>query len=94
MWALSQWFFKDVGFKFEKDVCNGCHDLLTMACSLKNIAQDFLPITGLIGKKSCKKQKKNIRKKKLLSIMHKTKKLLKKSQESIIKTCHKKKRQD
>ena len=32
-------------------------------------------ITGLIDKKSCKKQKKNILKKKLLSIMHKTKKL-------------------
>ena len=32
------WFLKDVGFKFEKHVCNGCHDLLTMAYSLKNIA--------------------------------------------------------
>ena len=32
-------------------------------------------IAGLIGKKSCKKQKKNIPKKKLLNIMHKTKKL-------------------
>ena len=32
------WFFKDVGFKFEEHVCNGCHDLLTMAYSLKNIA--------------------------------------------------------
>ena len=32
------WFFKDVGFKFQKHVCNGCHDLLTMAYSLKNIA--------------------------------------------------------
>ena len=31
------WFFKDVGFKFEKHVCNGCHDLLTIAYSLKNI---------------------------------------------------------
>ena len=31
-------FFKDVGFKFEEHVCNGCHDLLTMAYSLKNIA--------------------------------------------------------
>ena len=28
------WFFKDVGFKFEEHV-NKCHDLLTMACSLK-----------------------------------------------------------
>ena len=32
------WFFKDVGFKFEGNVCNRCHDLLTMAHSLKNIA--------------------------------------------------------
>ena len=32
------WFFKDVGFKFEQHVCNKCHDLLTMAHSLKNIA--------------------------------------------------------
>ena len=30
------WFFKDVGFKFEEHVCNRCHDLLTMAYSLKN----------------------------------------------------------
>ena len=32
------WFFKDIGFKFEKHVCNGCHDLLAMAYSLKNKA--------------------------------------------------------
>ena len=32
------WFFKDVGFKFEERICNGCHDLLTMAYSFKNIA--------------------------------------------------------
>ena len=31
------WLFKDVGFKFEWHVCNGCHDLLTMAYSLKSI---------------------------------------------------------
>ena len=31
-------FFKDVGFKFEKHVCNGCHDLLTMTYSLRNVA--------------------------------------------------------
>ena len=30
-------FFKDVGFKSEEHVCNGCHDLLTMAHSLKKI---------------------------------------------------------
>ena len=32
------WFFKDVGFKSEEHVCNKCHDLLTMAHSLKDIA--------------------------------------------------------
>ena len=32
------WFFKDVGFKFEEHVCNGCHNLLTIAYGLKNIA--------------------------------------------------------
>ena len=31
------WFFKDLGFKFEEHVCNGSHDLLTMAYSLENI---------------------------------------------------------
>ena len=38
MWAFHYWFFKDAGFKFEKRVCTGCHDLLTLAYSLKNIA--------------------------------------------------------
>ena len=38
MWALSLLAFKDVAFKFEEHVCNRCHDLLTMAYSLKNIA--------------------------------------------------------
>ena len=32
------WFFKDFGFKFEEHVCNKCHDLLTIAYSLKDIA--------------------------------------------------------
>ena len=32
------WFFKDAGFRFEEHVCNSCHDLLTMAHSVKNIA--------------------------------------------------------
>ena len=39
MWALSLLVFqKNIGFKFEEHVCNGCHDLLTMAYSLENIA--------------------------------------------------------
>ena len=31
----SHWFFKDVGFKFAEHVCSRCHDILTMAHSLK-----------------------------------------------------------
>ena len=35
--------FKDVGFKFEEHVCNGYHDLLTMAnfrCLLMSISKN------------------------------------------------------
>ena len=38
------WFFKDVGFKLEEHVCNGCHDLLTIAHSLKNIKDLLLDV--------------------------------------------------
>ena len=31
-------FLKMLDLNFEKHVCNGCHDLLTTAYSLKNIA--------------------------------------------------------
>ena len=31
-------YFKDVGFKFEPHVCHKCHDVLTTAYKLKNIA--------------------------------------------------------
>ena len=31
-------FFKDIGFKSEEHFCNKCHDLLTIAHSLKNVA--------------------------------------------------------
>ena len=32
------WFFKDIGFKFQEPDCNKCHDVLTIAHSLKDIA--------------------------------------------------------
>ena len=32
------WYFKDFGFKYEPNVCNKCHDLLTIAYELKNYA--------------------------------------------------------
>ena len=31
------WYFKDVGFKYEPYICNGCHDISMMAYELKNI---------------------------------------------------------
>ena len=32
------WFFEDIGFKFQEHFCHKCHDLLTTAYSLKDIA--------------------------------------------------------
>ena len=31
------WYYLDKGFKFQLDVCNGCHDLLMMSMNLSNI---------------------------------------------------------
>ena len=32
------WCFKDIGFKYEKYLCNGCHDLMQKAISFNNVA--------------------------------------------------------
>ena len=32
------WYFKDIGFKYEPYLCNGCHDLMQKAVSFNNIA--------------------------------------------------------
>ena len=32
------WYFKDVGFKYEPYICNGCHDLMQKAMSFNDIA--------------------------------------------------------
>ena len=32
------WYFKDIGFKYERYLCNGCHDLMQKAMSFSNIA--------------------------------------------------------
>ena len=32
------WKFLDKGYKFQPDVCNGCHDVLMMSISLSSIA--------------------------------------------------------
>ena len=39
------WYFKDIGFKFEKHVCNKCHDVLMTVYELKNIA--ILSVRGV-----------------------------------------------
>ena len=30
------WYFKDIGYKFEQYVCNGCHDLSMLIHDLDN----------------------------------------------------------
>ena len=32
------WYFKDIGFKYEPYLCNGCHDLMQKAMSFNNVA--------------------------------------------------------
>ena len=31
------WYFKDIGFKYEKYLCNGCHDFMQKAMTFNNI---------------------------------------------------------
>ena len=32
------WYFKDIGFKYEPHLCNGCHGLIQKAVRFNNIA--------------------------------------------------------
>ena len=32
------WYFKDIGFKYEKYLYNGCHDLMQKAMGFNNVA--------------------------------------------------------
>ena len=32
------WYFKDIAFKYEPYLCNGCHDLMQKAMNFNNIA--------------------------------------------------------
>ena len=38
MYVLSLLVFKDIGFKFEPDLCNKCHNVLMTAYEFKKIA--------------------------------------------------------
>ena len=32
------WYFKDIGFKYQPYICNGCHDLMQKSASFNNVA--------------------------------------------------------
>ena len=32
------WYFKDINFKYEPYLCNGCHDLMQKVMSFNNVA--------------------------------------------------------
>ena len=32
------WYFKDIGFKYEQHLCNGCHGLMQKAVSFNDVA--------------------------------------------------------
>ena len=34
------WYFKDIGFKYEPQLCNGCHDLMQKAISFNDVVND------------------------------------------------------
>ena len=36
------WYFKDVGFKYEPFLCNGCHGLMQKAISFSNVFLLFI----------------------------------------------------
>ena len=36
------WYFKDIGFKYETYLCNGCHNLMQKAMIFNNIAIAFV----------------------------------------------------
>ena len=36
------WYFKDIGFKYEPYLCNGCHDLMQKAMGFNNIAIAYI----------------------------------------------------
>ena len=36
------WYYKDIGFKYEPHLCNGCHGLLQKAVSFDNITTVYV----------------------------------------------------
>ena len=40
------WCFKDIGFKYEPYLCNGCHDLMQKAMSFNDVAIVYVKESG------------------------------------------------
>ena len=40
------WYFKDIGFKFEPYLCNGCRNLMQKAMTFNNIAIVYIKGSG------------------------------------------------
>ena len=36
------WYFKDIGFKYEPYICNGCHDLMQKTMSSNDVASAYV----------------------------------------------------
>ena len=36
------WYFKDIGFKYEPNLCNGCHNLMQKAISFNDVASVYV----------------------------------------------------
>ena len=36
------WYFKNIGFKYQIYLCNGCHDLMQKAVSFNNVAAVYI----------------------------------------------------
>ena len=36
------WYFKDIGFKYEPYLCNGCHDLMQKTMSFNDVASAYV----------------------------------------------------
>ena len=36
------WYFKDIGFRYEPYLCNGCHDLMQKSMSFNNVATVYV----------------------------------------------------
>ena len=40
------WYFKDIGFKYELYLCNGCHDLMRKAMSFNDVIIAYIKGTA------------------------------------------------